>query len=152
MWPKVGPMFLRSAARIRKIIISNRADRPRLKMSSPRRLVGQTLSSIISAPSSTLWDSSSLSRASRGAPRGASSPQRLSKLVRQTRIFATARGILWTALCVDDTALSSILVFAQARRFEGSIDIAREEARAISRDSPRSQNAITSTILLSTLA
>lgn len=38
------------AARIRKIIISNGADRARLKMSSPGRLVGQTFSSIIPGP------------------------------------------------------------------------------------------------------
>lgn len=55
----------RSVPRIRKIIISNGADRARLKMSSPGRLVGQTFSSIIPGPAAerrSPWDSSSTDR------------------------------------------------------------------------------------------
>lgn len=84
--PKVGTMLCAvpfRAARIRKIIISNGADRARLKMSSPGRLVGQTFSSIIPGPAAE--------RRSLGfvfhhlptdRPTETSSPQRLSKLVR----------------------------------------------------------------------
>lgn len=62
-------------------------------MSSPGRLVGQTLSSIISGPprNDVLWDSSSIRRPE---PTGASlSPQRLSKLVSRATLKFSPRGV-----------------------------------------------------------
>lgn len=82
--PKVGTMLC-AVPRIRKIIISSGADRARLKMSSPGRLVGQPFSSIIPGPAAERRDS--LGFVHLPTDRGLS-PQRLSKLVRDAMKFS----------------------------------------------------------------
>ena len=107
--PKVETMFRPfRAARIRKIIISNGPDRPRLKMSSPRRLVGQTLSSIISGPprNDVLWDSSSIRRVPNEPRPHLSGCQNLSVELERSKL--SSRDIL-RGVCAPTVTLVSFL-------------------------------------------
>ena len=104
------------AARIRKIIISNGPDRPRLKMSSPGRLVGQTLSSIISGGpprNDVLWDSSSIRRVPNEPRPHLSGCQNLSAELQRSKLFAARRS---TFYAVHVTLRS--LPFSIPRAFE----------------------------------
>lgn len=89
--PKVGTMLC-AVPRIRKIIISNGADRARLKMSSPGRLVGQPFSSIIPGPAaerrSLRFVHPPTDRPTDRSTDRDLSPQRLSKLVRDAMKFS----------------------------------------------------------------
>lgn len=102
----------RSAARIRKIIISNRPDRPRLKMSSRGRLVGQTLSSIILARRGTTFSGIRLPSRTSRTTRGLSSE--VVKTCQPISLKVSPRGVRNLARCTRP--VDSILSFSSSFR------------------------------------